>query len=437
MSSGPLSGVRVLEFSHIYAAPFAGMHLADLGADVIKIEPPGGEAFRHTGSVVPGTSKSFQWLNRGKRSLVLNLGDPRAQEIVHRLVADSDVVLINYRPGVPARLRIDYATLSKIRPDLIYMDITGFGPVGPWSTEAASDLVAQAYSGAIATEAKLDEFGAPESIRSLAVGDLVTGLASAMGISAALHHRALTGEGQLVEAALVRSAMSVIGTVVNREPVSDALQVTPYMTRINELRENGAPYAEIAKVRQGAGSSSTGAAFRLYYNGYSAKDGALVLGALTPENRAAMRRVLGITNDPSVSPDFNALDPANEALIAEIKKQIQDTFRTRTVAEWIADLRAAGAPAAPVNIGEELADDAQAGLYMVEQDHPLTGRERQVGPIVNMSRTPTAIAGPAPVLGQDSVAVLQEAGYEATAIDGLLADGVVISSDRPTASVGV
>ena len=108
MANGPLHGIRVLEFSHIYAGPYAGMHLSDLGADVIKIEPPLGEAFRHTGSVVPGTSKAFQWLNRGKRSLVLNLADERAQEIVHRMVPQADVVLINYRPGVPARLRIDY-----------------------------------------------------------------------------------------------------------------------------------------------------------------------------------------------------------------------------------------------------------------------------------------------------------------------------------------
>ena len=435
VTGGPLSGVRVLEFSHIYAAPFAGMHLADLGADVIKIEPPGGEAFRHTGSVVPGTSKAFQWLNRGKRSLVLDLSDERAQGIVHRMVADSGVVLINYRPGVPARLHIDYETLRGIRPDLVYMDITGFGREGPWAAEAASDLVAQAYSGAIASEGKLDEHGAPDMIRALAVGDLVTGLAAAMGICAALHHRDRTGEGQLVEAALVRSAMAVIGTVVNREPVADSVQVDPLMAQVRALRERAAPYAEIAALRRGAATASTGAAFRLYYSGYVAKDGALVLGALTPENRAAMRRVLGITNDPSASPDFNALDPANEAPIAAVKRQIEETFRTRTVAEWIAELRAAGAPSAPVNFGEDLADDAQAKHYMVEFDHPLTGTERQIGPIVQMSKTPTAIAGPAPVLGQHSRQILLDAGYDSSEVEALVADGVVISNDGQRAPI--
>lgn len=426
MADGPLSGVSVLEFSHIYAAPYAGMHLADLGADVVKVEPPGGEAFRHSGSVVPGTSKSFQWLNRGKRSLVLDLANPRALAIVHRLVTDTDVVLINYRPGVPARLGIDYETLREIRPDLIYMDITGFGREGPWATEAASDLVAQAFSGAIAAEGKLNGDGAPESIVSLAVGDLVTGLASAMGICAALHHRDCTGEGQLVEAALVRSAMAVIGTVVNREPVADAVQVAPTMAQVDALLARGAPYTEIAEVRRGAATATTGAAFRLYYSGYVARDGALVLGALTPENRAAMRRVLGITNDPSASPDFNAFDPANVPIIEAVRREIVRTMRTRTVAEWIADFRTAGAPASPVNFGEKLFDDEQAHHYFVELEHPLTGVEQQIGPIVDMSKTPTSVARPAPILGQDSEDVLLAAGYAADEIEALVDDHVVL-----------
>jgi len=433
MAGGPLDGVRVLEFSHIYAAPYAGMHLADLGAEVIKVEPPQGEAFRHTGSVVPGTSKSFQWLNRGKQSLVLNMADPRAQEIVHRLVTDTDVVLINYRPGVPARLRIDYEALRAIRPDLIYMDITGFGREGPWAPEAASDLVAQAFSGAIAAEGKLNDIGAPDSIASLAVGDLVTGLASAMGICAALHHRDLTGEGQLVEAALVRSAMAVIGTAVNREPVSDSVQIAPLSAEIAALQERGAHYSEIAAARRRRQSSATGAAFRLYYSGYAASDGALVIGALTPDNRAAMRRVLGITTDPSASSDFNAFDPANEPLIDAVRKQIEETFLTRTVDEWIAEFRKAGAPAAPVNFGERLADDPQGRFYFTAIEHPLTGAEQQVSPIVQMSRTPTAIAGPAPILGQHSVTVLDGAGYPAEEIDRLVEDGVVITSTAAAA----
>lgn len=436
MTTGPLFGVRVLEFSHIYAAPFAGMHLADLGADVVKIEPPGGEAFRHTGSVVPGTSKSFQWLNRGKRSLVLNLGDERAQQIVHRLAAGADVVLINYRPGVPRRLRIDYETLSNIRPDVIYMDITGFGPAGPWAEEAASDLVAQAYSGAIASEGKLNDRGAPDMIRSLAVGDLVTGLASAMGICAALHHRDLTGEGQLVEAALVRSAMAVIGTAVNREPVADEVQLGPLQRQLQALRESGASYAEVAAVRQKAATASTGAAFRLYYSGYAAKDGALVLGALTPENRAAMRRVLGITDDPSASSDFNALDPANAPEIERVRQRIEETFLTRTVAEWIAEFRAAGAPAAPVNEPEQLIDDEQGSHYFTQLEHPLTGAEWQVGPIVNMSATPTAIAASAPVLGQHSSQVLLEAGYSVEELQTLQREGVVVAAEAELRPVG-
>ena len=334
-------------------------------------------------------------------------------------------MLINYRPGVPARLRIDYDFLSSIRPDLIYMDVTGFGPRGPWSDEAASDLVAQAYSGAIASEGKIDEYGAPDMIRSLAMGDLVTGLASAMGICAALHHRDLTGEGQLVEAALVRSAMTVLGTVVNREPVTDAQVTAPLMTEVEQLQAAGAGYAEIAKVRADAMFAGIGAAFRLYNSGYVAKDGALVVGALTPENREAMRGVMGVTDDPSADPEFDAMDPANEPKIDAVREHIQKAMRERTVDGLVQAFRAAGAPVAPVNFGEDLADNPQTLLCMLDVEHPLTGQERQIGPIADMSKSPTTIAGPASTLGQHSDELLAEIGYSEEEVAKLRSDAVV------------
>ena len=161
MGAGPLSGIRVLDFTQVIAGPFGCMMLADLGAEVIKIEPPGGEQWRVIAPFMPGESKTFQSLNRGKKSLVLKLDDARAQEIVHRLVPSIDVVVTNFRPDVPGRLRIDYPTLSALRPKLIYVDITAFGRRGPLAMRPGYDIVVQAVTGLMASDGKLDENGTP------------------------------------------------------------------------------------------------------------------------------------------------------------------------------------------------------------------------------------------------------------------------------------
>ena len=164
--TGPLAGVRMLEFSQIIAGPVAGVYLSDLGVNVVKVEPPRGDDRRNTMAVVPNEGKYFQSLNRGKRGLVVDLQRPEGRALIHRIIPTFDVVTINYRPGVAERLEIDYETLSAIRPDLIYVNITGFGRGGPESARAGSDIVAQAYSGLMATEGKTEESGAPRFIQS-------------------------------------------------------------------------------------------------------------------------------------------------------------------------------------------------------------------------------------------------------------------------------
>ena len=166
MASGPLDGIRVLEFTQIIAGPFGCQNLADMGAEVIKVEPPEGEPWRIFGQFMPNESKTFQSLNRGKKSLVLRMGDERAQKIVHDLIPEIDVVVINYRPDVPARLGIDYETLRAIRPDLIYVDNTAFGREGPWAHRPGYDIVVQAVSGLMAGEAKVADDGSPAQITS-------------------------------------------------------------------------------------------------------------------------------------------------------------------------------------------------------------------------------------------------------------------------------
>ena len=208
---GPLEGVKVLEFTEIIAGPLGGMLLADMGADIIKVEPPWGEPWRIIQQIIPNEGRQYMSLNRGKRCLTLNLKQPEAREVVYRLLPDMDVVLINARPDVPKSLGIDYETLSAMNPRLVYCSNTAFGTDGPWSLMPGYDIVAQGVTGLMTSEAKMKDDGTPEQIVSTPIADYSTGIAMAWGVSAALYHRERTGRGQKIEASLLGSALAVQG----------------------------------------------------------------------------------------------------------------------------------------------------------------------------------------------------------------------------------
>ncbi|MGE3961507.1 MAG: CaiB/BaiF CoA transferase family protein [Dehalococcoidia bacterium] len=422
---GVLSGIRVLEFSQIVAAPVAGVNLSDFGADVVKVEPPEGEQTRRTGSVVPGESKGFQALNRGKRSLVIDLHDERGQAVLRRLIPQTDVVLINYRYGVAERMGIDYPSLCQLRPDLIYWQNTGFGEQGPEVFRAGSDIVAQAYSGLMVTDAKVDEDGAPDLI-SVPIADIVSGFAAAMAVGMALYHRARTGEGQYLSTSLLRTALFLQAAAVMREPVSDAVLRDPMLERAQAVVEGGASYPDLLEARR-AGQNAR-LAFRLYYGGYRARGGAVVLGALTKTNRDRMREVLGFPEEDSDTPGYDALDPENQRRAIEWKQRFRDRFMQRSVEEWVHDFDAAGVPVSAVRQPEELADDpqVQADGMIWDVEHTVTGPQRVVGPAVVMSQTPTAVQRPAPALGEHSAEILIEAGCPPEEVARLCAEGVLV-----------
>lgn len=423
VTEGPLRGVRVLEFSQIVAAPFAGVILSDLGADVVKAEPPGGDPHRHSGAVVPQNGKRFQSLNRGKRSVVIDLQKPEGQELVHRIVPQFDVVTVNYRPGVAKRLRIDYSTLKAVHPSLVYCEASGFGYRGPLAQHAGMDNVAAAYSGLLVGNEKIDEFGAP-GLMTPSIADITTGFSMVVGIVSALYHRSLTGEGQLIQTSLLRSAIAIQDTVVMREPVSDATSRDPMLQEVREALRQGVDYATILRIRKGG---RLGVVHRHYYGSFQTKDRPITIGALTAGTRAAARRVLGIADDPSEAPDYDAAAPEAAELAIRLTEKVQAILRERPSAEWVARFTEAGVPVAAANLPEEMVDDpqVQAEGIMVELEHEVTGKQCVAGPIVEMSATPLRPVRAAPGLAAHTDELLSEAGLTMSEIEALRSRGVI------------
>jgi formyl-CoA transferase len=423
--TGPLDGVRVLEFTLVVAGPMSGVLLSDLGADVIKVEPPGGESTRQSRSVVPDESKSFQAFNRGKRDMVVDLQRPEGRAVIHRLMPTIDVVVVNYRYGVAEQLEIDYETLKQFRPDLIYVESTGFGTRGALARRGCSDVVAQAYSGIMAGEGKVAEDGAPIQATHGAPADYGTAMASAMGVCAALYHRALTGEGQKINTSLLRTGVWLQSHNVNREPVTDALFDDVTRRQMEEMRAAGGSYGDLVRLR--SEQRFTGG---LYYGGYAAKDGGIILGALTRANRDAFRRLLELEHENSDEPGYDVLDPENQRKAADFKDLLRAKMRERTVAEWIEIFDSAGLPAAPVNFPEEIRGDPQVqaeGLF-VDLEHDITGPQSVMGPVLEMSVTPTAARRAAPPLARHTREVLGNAGWSEQEVEALISSGVVVSS---------
>ena len=424
---GALDGIRILEFSQIHAGPRCGLHLSELGAEVVKVEPFGGEPTRNApagGTGVSGESKRFRSLNRGKKSLVINLKDERGQELMRRIVPGFDVLIINYALRVPKMLGIDYETLSAVHPGLVYCRMTGFGVRGPLADRGSTDITGRAYSGMMVTSGQIED-GVP-AYSAPAIADPMTAMAGAMAICAALYRRKISGEGQLIDASLLRSALSLQDTAVMREPTTDVDTRDPLLEEVNRVRARNGSYTELLDAYRGTPGS--GSAARFYFRGYLAKDGPLVLGCLTPANRSAAREAIGVTNDPSELPVDDPEAPEYLARIAAFKEQIDGLMRSRTVAEWMDIFDAARVPASPVNLAEEMADDPQveAEGIMWDMVHEVIGPQRVVGPIVEMSGTPTTADQPAPLLGKHTDELLLTAGLSAEEVADLRAAEVVL-----------
>ncbi|MEE9279714.1 MAG: CoA transferase [Myxococcota bacterium] len=418
MSAGPLSGIRVLDFTQVIAGPFGCMMLADLGAEVIKIEPPGGEQWRVISPFMPGESKTFQSLNRGKRSLVLKLDDPRGQEVVHRLVPAIDVVVTNFRPDVPARLGIDYPTLRALKQDLIYIDNTAFGRRGPLALRPGYDIVVQAVTGLMVSDGKLDESGTPRPA-SPAIADFATGLAIAWAVSAALFHRERSGEGQLVESSLLATALAIQGGSVMENPAADT-QRNPLREKRRQMQAEGAPFPELLAVQRPPGGG-------LYYRAFRTRDGMVAIGALSKRLREKVRAAVGTDFLGRDDPDFDLYDPRFRERSQAATSEVEETIAKKTTAEWLEIFEREGVPAGPVNFPDDMSEDPQvlANDLIVEVEHEASGPQKMVGPVLKFSSSRAEVHAASPVLGAHTDLYLREAGFDEAEIAELRREGVV------------
>ncbi|MFZ2507711.1 MAG: CoA transferase, partial [Steroidobacteraceae bacterium] len=376
---GILSGIRVLDCSIAMAGPFAAQRLGDLGADVIKVEPTAGEWQRHVAAGGARGNKinvSFLSLNRNKRSLAVDLKSLEGKQVLLELVKSADVFLHNYRPGVPARLGIDYESLRRVNPSLVYVSMSGYGEDGPYRDWPGQDLVLQGLSGAMLSAGREGE---PPSAAGQYLVDAVTAYCAFEGALAALFHRERTGEGQLVQV----NMLDAITTMQMQE-------LSVFSIGGNPQKRSAEPHAHVY--------------IRAPYGVFATRDGFIVVAF-------PKLRTLGEVID---EPGFLEMNDETDTWTRrdEIFARTRDRLRTRSSAEWLAALRARDIWCGPVYGYRELMQDEQVrhnGTF-VEYEHPTEGRVKTPGFPIRFSRTPSAVRRGAPLVGEHSREVLAEAG---------------------------
>ena len=400
--SGPLKGLKVLDLSRVLAGPWATQILADLGADVIKVERPGagddtrgwGPPFLSGPNGEAGDAAYFLAANRGKASVAIDIADPRGADVVRRLAASADIFVENFKVGALARYGLDYSGIAAVKPDIVYCSITGFGQDGPNADKPGYDFVIQAMSGLMSITG--DANGQPTKV-GVAICDITTGLYSAIAILAAIRHRDATGEGQHIDMALFDTALGWMANQAMNYLVSGTVP-----RAMGNAHPNIVPYQDFATAtRRIAVAVGTDGQFR------------------------AFARALG-REDWADHPHF-ATSPARVANRAALIAGIEAVLVGEPARHWLAVFDAAGIPAGPVNdLAEAFAEpQAEARGLVVEQPHPLAGTVRTMAQPMRFSQTPPDYRSAPPELGVDTSRVLRAAGLDAETIAELAAAGVV------------
>ena len=390
--SGPLQGLRVADFSQLVQGPNATQMLADMGAEILKIEPLKGDWQRNWSlgdAWIDGESVSFLAFNRGKRSITLDLKDPRGKEAALRIIRSCDVLLENFRPGVMDRLGLGYTTLAEIHPKLIYCASCGWGQDGPYVKRPGQDLLAQAVAGVLTLNGKA---GDPPSPVGMGIADLTASFHITSAILAALYERNRSGVGQRIDINLLNSMLSLA-----------TQEITLY------LNTGRAPERSAA----GIGHPCVGAPMGVYRT----KDGYIVVAMMPIGKIAELVGIPGYEGNDS----RNVMDDRDD-----VKRRLEPGFASKTTAELIEIFMQADIWAAPVNTFPQMENDPQVkhNGSIVSFDHPRVGPFRTIGPPARFSRTSCEIRRP-PLLGEHADEILQEMGFAESEIDQLHKDGVV------------
>jgi crotonobetainyl-CoA:carnitine CoA-transferase CaiB-like acyl-CoA transferase len=395
----PLAGVRVLELSQIMAGPTCGLMLADLGAEVIKVEkfPEGDDARNYRQNGAGGLPPSFMILNRGKKSIGIDLRSEEGKATLKRLVATADVITENFRLGVMEKLGLSYDELRKHNPALIYCSITGYGRQGPLAAKGGFDLILQAFSGILSVTG---EAGSPPVKPGVSIADINAGILAAFGILAAYIHRLKTGKGQRVDTSLLQAS----------------IQQTYWFAS--------------AYFGNGTIGKASGTAHPLIapYQVFHCADGDIALGGANQSNWVRITEVLG---HPEWQDDARfAMPAARLANRSELEVLINDALGTRTVAEWVAVFDAAGVPAGPVqDIGQALEHEQTRAVGMViDADAPGGKTTRALGLPVILDGQATPATGVPPRVGENTRAVLLECGFTSAEVDALIEKGAVFQA---------
>jgi crotonobetainyl-CoA:carnitine CoA-transferase CaiB-like acyl-CoA transferase len=395
---GPLAGMRVIELAHIMAGPVCGLMLADMGADVVKVEKPDGDdSRRFVPPDINGESAAYMMMNRNKRGIALDLKQPDGLAVLKRLLSEADVVIENYRLGTMEKLGLGYETLKAINPGLIYCEISGFGRTGPYASRGGFDLIAQGMSGLMSITGEGP--GRPPVKSGAPVSDITAGVLAALGVASAYARKLQTGEGQKVDTSLFEAAIihtywqSAIAFATGRSPGP-----------LGSAHPLNAPYQ----------------AFRT-------ADGWINIGAANQKNWERLLEVIDardLNDDARFSSNRNRMNNLDELQgLLDAKFQVADTN------EWIDRLEAAGVPCGPVlDIAEMHADpQAVARRMVIETEHPAAGPVRAIGMPIKFSDGPDCVAHPAPRLGEHNSDVLSQFGYSDAEIERLTESGALIS----------